>query len=117
MADWRSPLRRLKEALFGTMPGRTVGARRFGAEFLKRLTDGGIGVRELSDDDLMELVQYLLTNRSLRRPLQGNERFLSSVEGQYRKKGSISERQRTGILNVIERSYPHNLAAELRKKR
>ncbi len=114
MPEWYGPLRRLKEFLFGRVPSQTVQPRQLGAALLRRLADGGISA--LTDDELMELVQYLLTNRSLRRPLQGSVNFMASVAARYRMKGEITPRQRQGILNVLERAYPHNLAAELRRK-
>lgn len=112
----RSACVRLKEWLFGRIPSRTVTPRKVGATLLKKLSEDGDGIRALTDSELMDLVTYLLTNRSLRRPLYGSTDFMSSVAAQYRKKGRISAKQRKGVLNVLERAYPHNLAAELRRK-
>jgi hypothetical protein len=36
------------------------------------------------------------------------------VSAQYSKKGTISDKQRQAIYNVLERAYPHNLAYVLR---
>ena len=116
MLDWRSPFDRIRAVLFGTIPSRGVTPRAFGASLLNKLADGENGLRNLTDDELMEVVQYLLTNRSLRRPLQGSEPFLTSVASHYRKRRDITPKQRIGIFNVLERAYPHNLAAELRSK-
>jgi len=100
--------------LFGSAAVRGQGARGFGVTLLNRLLEDDNALRELSDVELVSLVEYLLTNRSLRRPLQGNVRFLQSVTVQFRRKGSMSLKQRGGVLNILERAYPHNLAHELR---
>ena len=73
------------------------------------------GLGSLGTAELVELTEFLLTNRPLRRALRGNTRFLESVCAQYRRKGRLSGKQRTGVLNILERAYPHNLAAELQR--
>ena len=107
---------RLWEKLFGRIPSRSVPARKLGAALLKRITEEDGALDGLSGRELVELVEYLLTNRSLRRPLRGSAQFLESVTVQFRKKGRISSKQRRAILNILERAYPHNLAYELRNE-
>ena len=104
---------RLRLWLFGYTPPHGGGARRIGTALIDRIAHGHL--QELTDDDLMLLVEYLITNRPLRTPLRGNTRFLDSVAAQYHRKGQISAKQRQAILNILERAYPHNLAAELRR--
>jgi hypothetical protein len=104
-------IERLRERLFGSHVRHGGAARRAGTRLVEEIITGG--ARGLSDDLLMNLVDELLTIPQLRRPLHGNTRFLSSVAAQYHRKGKISGRQRAGILNVLERAYPHNLVAEL----
>jgi len=106
-------LDRMRTWLFGRVPSGTGQARRIGTALLHQIAHGG--VRELSEPDLMELVDYLLTTASLRSPLRGNTRFLSSVAAQYHKKRALSPKQRQAIYNILERAYPHNLAVELRR--
>ena len=69
---------------------------------------------DLRDEDLISLVEYLLTNGTLRRPLQGNVRFLQSVAVRFRRRNTLSLKQREGILKILLKAYPHNLAHELR---
>lgn len=65
--------------------------------------------------DLMELVDFVLTTPQLRCPLRGNTRFLDSVAAQYHRKLQLSPKQRQATYNVLERAYPHNVAAELKR--
>lgn len=104
---------RLREVLFGSRPRHGGAARQAGVRLVEAITTGG--VRGLPDELLMALVDQLLTIPQLRRPLRGNVHFLGSVAGQYHRKGLISERQRVGVLNVLERAYPHNLVADLNR--
>ena len=105
-------LERIRTWLLGTVPHHGGAARRVGTALLAQLSTGGL--RSLDTPALMELVNYLLTSPPLRRPLHGNTRFLQSVSAQYSKKGTISDKQRQAIYNVLERAYPHNLAYVLR---
>ncbi len=104
-------LRRLREMLFGSRVSHGGTARSFGKGMLQELETQGLC--SLSDEDLISLVEYLLTHKELRRPLRGNARFLQSVAAQYRRRGNVTAKQRQGVLNVLERAYPHSLAAEL----
>jgi hypothetical protein len=104
---------RLRKLLFGSVPQHGQVARRVGTRLIDRIAHGEL--RTLEDAELMELVDYLLTRSQLRTPLRGNTRFLESVAAQFHRKRAISARQRQGILNILERAYPHNLAAELRR--
>ena len=106
-------LERLRRLLFGSVPRHGGGARRMGTRLIDRIAHGEL--RALEDAELMELVDYLLTRPQLRTPLRGNTRFLESVAAQFHRKETISIRQRQGILNILERAYPHNLAAELQR--
>src|SRR5689334_10373237 len=108
----RALVDRLKVWLFGAVPHHGGAARRVGTALLGQLSAGGI--RSLDTPALMELVNYILTSAPLRKPLHGNTRFLQSVSAQYSKKGTISDKQRHAIYNVLERAYPHNLAYVLR---
>jgi hypothetical protein len=103
---------RLRRLLFGSISHSGRGARRVGTKLIDQIAHGEL--RTLDDSELMELVDYLLTRPQLRAPLRGNTRFLDSVAAQFHRKGCISSRQRQGVLNILERAYPHNLAAELR---
>jgi hypothetical protein len=104
-------IRTLRVALFGTETRSGGSARKAGTRLVEAITTGG--VRQLPDDLLMSLVDELLTIPQLRRPLRGNTRFLGSVAAQFHRKRALSPRQREGVLNVLERAYPHNLVAEL----
>lgn len=104
---------RLQRWLFGSGAARNSGsARRIGTALIHQIAHGGI--RQLSDEELMELVDYLLTTPQLRKPLHGNSRFMNSVASQYHRKRKLSARQRQAIYNILEKAYPHNLAVELR---
>lgn len=104
---------RLRRWLFGSIPAGTGRARSVGTTLIHQIAHGGL--RALSDEELMELIDYLLTTPQLRRPLRGNTRFLGSVAAQYHRKRQLTSRQRQAIYNILERAYPHNLAAELRR--
>ena len=104
---------RVRVWLFGTTPPHGGQARRIGVGLIGQITHGGL--HSLSDPALMELVDYLLTTSQLRTPLRGNTRFLESVAAQYHRKQTISAKQRQAIHNILERAYPHNLAAELKR--
>jgi hypothetical protein len=103
---------RLRVWLFGNVPAHGGKARRIGTALISQIAHGGL--RALNEQQLIELVNYLLTSPPLRKPLRGNTRFLQSVSAQYSKKGSMSDKQRQAIYNILEKAYPHNLAAELR---
>lgn len=102
---------RIREIFFGSSSIRKLSGKSAATALIEQIAHGGL--RSLSDDKLMSLVGVLLDNTGTRVPLRGNARFLDSVARQWSRKGSISARQRQGILNVLERAYPHNLAAEL----
>lgn len=104
-------LSRIKEWLFGTVPHHGGHARGVGTALIDRIANGGL--RNLDESQLMDLVNFLLTTPQLRRPLRGNARFLQSVSSGYSRKRSISPAQRQAIYNILEKAYPHNLAAEL----
>lgn len=106
-------LSRLRVWLFGTVPGHGGHARRIGTQLITQIAHGGL--RPLSSEELVELVEFLLTNSALRRPLRGNTRFLQSVTNYFRRRGKLTPAQRTGVLNILEKAYPHNLAAELHR--
>jgi hypothetical protein len=101
----------VRDRLFGTKPRHGGEARRDVWRLLQAIDREGL--RTLQDGDLMALVDQLLTIPQLRRPLRGNVRFLGSVARSYHRKGTITPRQRTGIENVLQRAYPHNVVAEL----
>ena len=103
----------IKDWLFGTVPHHGGRARGIGTALIDRIVNGGL--RGLDSDQLMQLVNFLLTTPQLRRPLRGNARFLQSVSASYSKKNVLSAAQRQAILNILERAYPHNLAAELNR--
>jgi hypothetical protein len=105
-------LRRLRELLFGHTPMNHGTVRRRGAELLTAISDGDL--ERLRPDQLVDLTEVILTIGPLRKPLHGNTRFLQSVCSQYRKKGVLSPRQRRGMLNILQKAYPHNLAVDLR---
>lgn len=102
---------RVRQWLFGSKSVRLTSAKSTATALIDRIAHGGL--RGLSDEQLMSVVELLLANVGLRTGLRGNVRYLDSVSRQWGKKGSISARQRQGILNVLERAYPHNLAAVL----
>jgi len=103
---------RIRQWLFGSKSVRPATTKATATALIDRIAHGGL--RGLSDQDLMDVVELLLANFGLRTGLRGNVRFLDSVLRQWGRKGTISPRQRQGILNVLERAYPHNLAAVLR---
>ena len=104
---------RLRTWLFGSTPRHGGAARRIGVALIRQIAEGG--VHALDDDDLMSLTGFIATTRELRIPLRGNRRFIDSVTVQYLRKRKISPAQRQAVLNILERAYPHNLAAELRR--
>ncbi len=106
------PFQRLRVWLFGSRSARPVTTRSTATALIDQIAHGG--ARSLPDSQLMQLVDLLVTQPGLRRGLRGNTRFLENVRAQFVKKQVISARQRQGLLNVIEKAYPHNLAAELR---
>lgn len=110
-----SLIARLREWLFGSVPPHGGGARRLGTALIEKITFGKL--RELSQNELMTLVDFLLTNSQLRRPLRGNTRFLESVASQYHRKRALTSKQLQAVYNILERAYPHNLAAELKRFR
>lgn len=103
---------RLREWLFGSAAVRASTPKSTATFLIDQIAHGS--VRTLPDDRLMALVDLLLDQPGLRAGLRGNTRFLESVSRQWAKRQQITPRQRQGILNVLERAYPHNLAAELR---
>lgn len=107
-----SLIARLRVWLFGSVPAHGGKARSIGTALIHQIAHGGL--RTLNDQQLVELVNYLLTSPPLRKPLRGNTRFLQSVSARHSKNGSISDKQRQAIYNVLERAYPHNLAYVLR---
>lgn len=102
---------RIREWLFGPIPVGRSSSRLIATSLIQQIAHGGL--RSLSDERLMALVDLLLDNPGLRTALRGNARFLESVSRQYGKKRQISARQRQALYNILERAYPHNLAAEL----
>lgn len=104
-------LKSLREWLFGVQPDHGGHARRLGSELVAKLTSTGLA--GLAPDQLVDLVEFLLTNSALRRPLRANTRFLQNVTSRYRRNGRLSAKQIQAIRNILERAYPHNLAAEL----
>ena len=115
MSFWLANLfDRWREFLFGSASVRGRDARGFGVGLLKKLREDSSGLPDLRDEDLISLVEYLLTNGTLRRPLQGNVRFLQSVAVRFRRRNTLSLKQREGILKILLKAYPHNLAHELR---
>lgn len=90
-------------------------ARRDAVELIGKSSSGQL--RRLADEELAALVGTLLASREYRTALRGNVRFLDSVSKQYAKKRSFSLKQRYALYNILERAYPHNLAAELRNLR
>lgn len=103
---------RLREVFFGSASVRGITGKAAATTLIDQIAHGGL--RSLSDEKLMSLVDLLLNTPAMRVPLRGNARFLDSVSRQWSKKTTISPRQRNGILNILEKAYPHNLAAELR---
>lgn len=103
---------RIREWLFGPVRAGSGSPRLMATSLIQQIAHGG--VRNLTDDHLMALVDLVLSHQGLRRGLRGNARFLESVSRQHARKGEISPRQRQAIHNILERAYPHNLAAELR---
>lgn len=106
-------LAQLRAWLFGSVPSHGGHARRMGTALIHQIAHGGL--RTLSEEQLMQMVDYLLTTPPLRQPLRGNTRFLESVASQYHRKQQLSAKQLQAIYNILERAYPHNLAAELQR--
>jgi len=108
---------RFRAWLFGTRPQafdrRFEGSRGIATGLIHRIAHGGL--RGLPDAELMHVVDAVLSNPELRAGLYGNTRFLMSVARQWTRRRTISARQRQGLLNVLERAYPHNLAALLQR--
>ena len=104
---------RLRAWLFGSVPAHGGRARALATRLITQIAHGGL--RTLTTDELMELVDFLLTNQPLRRPLRGNTRFLQSIAASYHKKRSLTPKQQQAVYNILERAYPHNLAAELKR--
>ena len=103
---------KLREVFFGSASVRGITGKAAATNLIDQIVHGGL--RSLADGQLMSLVELLVTTPAMRTPLRGSTRFLDSVTRQWRTKRTISPRQRQGILNILERAYPHNLAAELR---
>jgi hypothetical protein len=108
----RATILSIREWLFGPVRASTTSPRMMATSLIQQIAHGGI--RPLSDEHLMALVDMVLDDSGLRRGLRGNVRFLESVSQQYARKRQVSARQRQALYNVLERAYPHNLAAELR---
>jgi hypothetical protein len=106
-------LERLRTWLFGNIPAHGGQARRLGTALIHQIAHGGL--RTLKEEELMQMVDYLLTTPQLRYPLRGNTRFLESVAAQYHRKHELSPKQLQAVYNILERAYPHNLAAELKR--
>ena len=87
--------------------------RRDAVELIGKLSSGEL--RRLSDEDLNGLIVTLVSTPGHRTALRGNVRFLESVAKGYEKRGSFTFKQRYALYNILERAYPHNLAAELRR--
>jgi len=102
---------RVREWLFGPIPTRHSSSKLVATSLIQQIAHGG--VRSLSDEGLLALVEMILQAPGLRIALRGNVRFLESVSAQYGKKSTISAKQRQALYNILERAYPHNLAAEL----
>lgn len=101
----------LRRFLFGATPRHGGEARVLAWRLVKTIEENGL--LRLSDEELMDVVDHCLTIKQLRVPLRGNVRFLGSVAAQFHKRRSLSPKQRQGVLNVLQRAYPHNLVAEL----
>ena len=97
--------------MFRERPG--TGVRADAPRLVDRIVSGGL--RQLSDDELVQVVSTLLNQPTYRAALRGNARFLESVATSYAKKRAISMRQREAVYNILERAYPHNLIVELLK--
>lgn len=108
-------LGRLREWLHGKPATNTPAERRDATQLVATLLDGEL--RRLSDQDLGALIEVLLGTPTYRTALRGNARFLESVARRFAKTGEISYKQRYAIYNVLERAYPHNLAAGLLRPR
>jgi hypothetical protein len=106
---------RMREWLFGPVRTTHGSPRMVATSLIQQIAHGGL--RSLSDEQLMALVDMLLDEHGLRTGLRGNARFMQSVSRQYSRKRQISAKQRHAIYNILERAYPHNLAAELRNIR
>ena len=103
---------KLREVFFGSASVRGVTGKAAATTLIDQIVHGGL--KSLPDEQLMALVGLLVTTPGMRTPLRGSVRFMDSVMRQWQKKRAISARQRQGILNILEKAYPHNLAAELR---
>jgi hypothetical protein len=104
---------RVRAWIFGrsaTESPREQNVARHPVDLVRHLSDGGL--RRLSDDELAQLLTLLLGDPAYRAPLRGNTKFLESVDRQYRRKRSLTYKQRQAIYNVLERAYPHNLVVE-----
>ena len=108
MADILSFLRRF---LFGDRPGTRAG----GVSLIGATTMGQL--REVSDAELMLLVYRILGEPTYRTALRGNVRFMESVGRRYHGKRTITPKQRDAVIRILERAYPHNLAAILATSR
>lgn len=106
---------RFRVWLYGPTLGSAGSAKRDATELIARIAHRGL--QGLSDEELMQVVEVVARRDELRVPLRGNVRFIDSVLAQWERKGSITLRQRVGLMNILERAYPHNLAAELRNLR
>ena len=104
MADLLGALRRF---LFGDRRGVRAG----GVSLISATTLGEL--RSASDAELMLLVYRILGEPTYRSGLRGNVRFMESVGRQYHGKRTITPKQRAAVIRILERAYPHNLAAIL----
>lgn len=86
--------------------------KRDAVELIGKLTAGDL--RRLTDEELNDLISTLLKTSGHRTALRGNVRFLESVTKGYARRKSFTFKQRYAVYNILERAYPHNLAAELR---
>jgi hypothetical protein len=101
----------LRRFLFGA----PVGARAAAVPLLGTTIQGEL--HATNDVELMLVVFRILGDPSFRAALRGNVRFMESVGRQYDKRGTITPRQRTAVIRILERAYPHNLAAILATSR
>ncbi len=105
----------LRTWLFGAPAPATPAARVDATALLEKLLHGSL--RELGDPDLMQLVGAILDSPALQEGLRGNRRFMMSVHGRWQRLGRLSPKQRSAIFNILERAYPHNLAATMLRRR
>lgn len=101
-------------ALRGWLYGNAakVTSRRDAVELIGKASSGEL--RRLTDQSLYDVIQVLLSVSGYRTALRGNVRFLESVSKSYTKRRRFTLKQRYALYNILERAYPHNLAAELR---